>query len=1386
MTCKAAVRDLKEFYKEALKDTKSKVGDVDAHGNSAEARLAMLLSDVPYLNNMDVLRGRLEERASLSENGFNKELKKQFGDIIEIDGNKHYLVGSVLESIEDASMRITVMDAKTKETKDYTVRIASEMLTDSVRVPGLADASLKAFKGHLDNLSKYEGPVEIKHEGDKKLKETLTKMDMANGILGSRRKKLTAEDLVHYHEVPNYTHGNIDSMREIMLKLHTLGSSKADPAMLEHYNNLLDQMHPRFFNEMKLFFRENGVEAFGEVRLEDKAMYIEIGTKKPNMLQRVTQAEAYMHEVIHTMTAWGLRQKVKRVSPIESQLNEAMKVFAQNTTWEDFLLVDLKEATKEQIEEAKEYRDYMLVGEHAKDEFLAHILTSPIAMKLAKEITLKEAKEGSKSLLSKATELFKDLMNAVMGRIPWDKRDMTVFDQVNDLAFQLAEINTAHMNDLATMNPLGQMIDALNSADGKLGLTLQGLIDRLANKDRYVKVPPENATVFAKAKFLLDVVVAGMTNPIHRGFLGVWADSFNLRAESSLREYMSSWFNQDDVYRTAERINLEAVKVETARNAVINATADNLHKQFKQPLIREDEEAITDVVLDTNLTVLQNNYRGSKKYSNKELIQLLTDESYLNERIGRVRHQIVNKLGKDTSRINYTIHSAISLGYYMATGNAHIDQVYSAANIVNGINSGSRYSNDTVLLNQVSELSTLNALKYTKTGPKFVVARLIRDEPKGIRAIMDSANVLAQEARDKAFAGTMVHMIDGYTKELFDDTVSSQVAPVSKAKELEREGYKLRYTLKNKNGDQSSEPMAFYTTSTWGKRGRVKGATFLGTNRSKGTSLKEMKYSYDGDLAPHTFKRDLARVKQEAMKVRQNILDGTFNPENVTYGMGPIINKNGEVTDYRYMMNKEQKKEYLNPDRRAIQKLSKSIAAIQEQVDAAAINDRVLKAILVDMNENWNGDDLGKDGYSSYLIISEKSRHKLGRELYTMLPDNMKDAIHRRADQKLAVRRDLIGMYFGHKHLAFTDTPGINMLPQVIKHVIDQVEGFWKEFIKLSKVAIVIKMPYILAANAISNVFLMMSMGSLNVKDLFLDMKESTIEVDEYIQNSREKAKKEQELLMKRAALVRVADSAHTSKQIAALESEIARLQSAMENSDVHQFFTSGMYQSIVEDVNTARNLDTNRITEGISARLAKAPAALRKAAEWTWLTQSTQYYTAAQEVLQRTDLISRIAHNKMMLRVEEKQVNGQYTLPKWWLEQKGKDYPSKKRLSEKEREEFIEKAKEVRMQVLLDTYINYVKPNGRFEEYLNQIGLLMFTKYAKRSQKVLGGVLRDGPVKGGLLVAAALGGVPTIVSSSPFYKLMHDYPMTYSPLYQIENVFTPPIIKDNFSMGLY
>ncbi len=116
----------------------------------------------------------------------------------------------------------------------------------------------------------------------------------------------------------------------------------------------------------------------------------------------------------------------------------------------------------------------------------------------------------------------------------------------------------------------------------------------------------------------------------------------------------------------------------------------------------------------------------------------------------------------------------------------------------------------------------------------------------------------------------------------------------------------------------------------------------------------------------------------------------------------------------------------------------------------------------------------------------------------------------------------------------------------------------------------------------------------------------------------------------------------------------------------------------------------------------------------------------------------------------------------------------------------FLRIAKQSRHTHLLEAFINYNLPNGKGEEYLNRIGVLMFTKYLKRIQRVIADAGTKHPIRTTLLaVTSFFMDVDKIQDQSLLTKAVDDnhfgfmgiVPL-YSPLDNFLNVVQPALVK--------
>ena len=130
-----------------------------------------------------------------------------------------------------------------------------------------------------------------------------------------------------------------------------------------------------------------------------------------------------------------------------------MEVARSNSKWQDFLAIDESVATERDIKLAKDIMSYVFTSKNSREEFVAYTTTNPVVMKKMQNTMMEASKDKPTTVFGKVMALLGKLWNVVLGRQTFNN-DISVYDKVNDLMFQLAEINDSYQKDLDTLNTL--------------------------------------------------------------------------------------------------------------------------------------------------------------------------------------------------------------------------------------------------------------------------------------------------------------------------------------------------------------------------------------------------------------------------------------------------------------------------------------------------------------------------------------------------------------------------------------------------------------------------------------------------------------------------------------------------------------------------------------------------------------------------------------------------------------------------------------------------------------------------------------------------------------------------------------------------------------------
>jgi len=1174
----------------------------------------------------------------------------------------------------------------------------------------------------------------------------------ANKVLGSTPKN-TKLDVSTFTKYEGKLHGDIDAMKQFVDQLNEMDNNIESDENIAELKSLLDMLDPTMMGKFKTYYKEGTLDTHGAI--SGKRIAISISG---NHNSGKSAAEVYVHEVIHSYT-------MAAIAMAAAGDVKARKIVRQLET----LMNTAHTALKKDGSVDKETMKYMFESEHSLDEFIAHTLTNKKVRDLLKTVDVSKSREHN-GIVDTIKALFKTILDIISGNYSLENMKSNVYDATLTLSMRLAESNNHNIQKAKSNESLPSRVwEAFTAFDEDvLGRKLIELKDKVFTD---VKLPDIPDSLPGKVMWYVKAVVKTATVPGYRNQASKIASTWGMGPDGTIQTLMRDFFDQDALEREVDWTALQSDRIDSGRNDLKSATAFSIFKGFDGKLETEDDVALKKVIVDTELQSIYN----TKKYSRSDIVEILENEKALETKIGRVKARIKKHNAKG---YNYLVNQATGLGYFMATGKIHIAQNTNTINIASGILTservGKRGQEFYALVAALDELATLTALKHTDSHHKKSVSALIKAQSKGVDNVVALAKLNKGIAKNTVFEGNKTHMIQGYSKELFDDRITMEIAEVSDKADMEKKGYRLVKKLKNHSTERADAPkMAMYINESFSTGEWHRGATRLTKLSRKGTSLKAVYGGTDDQFSKIKHRTVKVKLDKQRYEIMAKMKSGELDVTKLDYGMGAVLNEDGQVVDYRYMMPKVDKERYLGTDNKISEVLPATRASTYDKENTAIHNEDVLKLIIDDAKENYVHKSVTGKNDKMYTLIHPDSTDKRIKELWEIMPASFKKAARDSKYKGLPVRTDLMGTYFGYRHLSITDFPGMEKFtPAVVRNFIRIAETMWVEFIKIVKVDILIKVPAVIVGNIISNAAYAVMTGT-NPLELIKHYTESTRDARAYIKDHRE--------------LVKLMEAKNSGNKLGLDISKLPLLEKRLKNNPIHELAESGVYQAIVEDISHSEFESTNKLKALYNEKAKKMPKAIKTGLNWLFLTEETGVYKFSAEVLQISDLVARDVENRKLKALEVSQLTGKRPMPTWWDKEMEKPGGRSGIPKGPLRKRFLEESKKRRLDTVLNAFINYNKISGSKEEYLNRMGLIMFTKYAKRIQKVIANTSTKYPLKslGMLLGQSYIYDFETIqdqqVVTRSWYNLglgNGDIVPGLSPFTHIMNVLEPALIQ--------
>ena len=785
---------------------------------------------------------------------------------------------------------------------------------------------------------------------------------------------------------------------------------------------------------------------------------------------------------------------------------------------------------------------------------------------------------------------------------------------------------------------------------------------------------------------------------------------------------------------------LRAIKhFEGQRKKIITMTSKFVLQGFDnqgKDLTDFDKRALTKVLLHTGAHTLLDHFDTDK------LLTLLKDRKALNQEIKAFEGQLS---GYTSEQQSFFVEQSRALAYWLVTGDAtHEIMMKNANNIARGFMSGTEAklteAEVATATKTLDALTSLYALAYSESNNldsavKSLTAEQARtDGGNGVRLLLLSHKEMEQQAKERLFSGSEALMVKGYVPEIYNPHTDVKAANEIEGRDLEALGYVRGDAVSHDPADGYAQAKHLYTLRDGGAMPWLSGVfSFTGMN-AKGSS-------HHGKKA-HRTQQAVTQDKLIAIQKRKKTGNSgfAFDPTQVKERhMVPLMNGLGQAVNYQYMMRAATKDALLERDNRFDSVMGALNGSIFDKENSSVHNAKAVDVFFQEFEAGYAKEP------NAYLEVSATSTEPELREIYKMLPQATKDHIKKVwGKNAMMVRSSQLDIAFGYRKLSLStvfdkSAEERNALEQAAVWwseatlrtagrvrgmspdeadryakraavYVRRGENVWKALVTETKDIFVIKSGVTALANIMSNLTLLKLYGVGTVTGL-KDMRVAWLGAQAYQQDTERLFTLESQLASK-AITTGLSD----------VKLEIAQLKDAIARNPVRELIEAGLMPTIVEDVSADEDLyayktEFVRKTEKYTNKLNKG---VKAAGKQLYMAHDTQMYKGLSQLTQLSDFVARYAlYQHLTTR---------------------KDNPI---------------AKDVAIQEASDAFINYDVPMHRNFQYLDDMGIMMFTKYFMRIQRVIRGRFKYAPGKVAMLLMAQgyLDMFPTALDASILFK---------------------------------
>lgn len=928
--------------------------------------------------------------------------------------------------------------------------------------------------------------------------------------------------------------------------------------------------------------------------------------------------------------------------------------------------------------------------------------------------------------------------------LPWASRLTEIFRRVMTVLGSLAtKVRPGMAGNQALTTLVEQLVDIEAKRKARMAQGRLGALDQVENVLAATGASiREKADAFGQSNFFRNSRIPGVPF-VGAAISTVAADRLEdvLNHITKARDYeqrsrqgimmgmVSEWRGVYDSRRLAGELFKGAKAIEQERKAVIENTASAVNGAFAnqgQDLSQDQRDALTKVFLRTNAQAI------AKVVGVSGLRDLMEDPVAM----ATYRADLEAQVTAMSPNSRYMISQAKDLAHHKVIGGSTSANLMLSTGNIAAMYGTKKAGQDAHLVAGLvpllEQLVGVYALAYSGTVDVANAKQVLRTEMNrqdggnGVDFMLKLHTGLQEKATKDLFAGTEALQQTGYVAEIHDNKIEvllvaqADVAAHLRAGFVKGTDLQMDPIVKGLQGGQR----VLMTRRGSGQTGLLTGAmSFTGMNAKGSSPVSEALNMMQGtQTTSAALRQQIAAAKAGAVADLFN-RGASYDPRQETAGhMAPTLAPDGRIADYRHMMIEHNRDVLLDRDNSMDQVMGVMAGQIVDKVNSASQNADVVRS----MYDQYRADYTSRP--ASYLRVAADSVDPTLAEAYRLLPESTKQEIKKVwKEEAMYVPADQIDLIFGYRKFSLTNAFAAlptdrNFMEQTLVWItsvlfgekaalrVGQAEDIMQALVKEMKDILVVKNVLTLAGNIMSNMTLLAWEG--------VPLRKAAASHAIAIKGALD-FRKDSKRLMQLQQSVDIGYFTDT----AAAEAEMVELRDRLARNPIKPLIDAGLMPTIVEDV----EVDDNRysykgqLDRKLERFTSKVPAWMRTVGRQVYMTHDTATYKFLSQSTQLSDLVARFALYEH---------------------------------ATTRRKDPLSQADALRLAE--DSFVNYDLPSHRTLQYLNDMGIVMFTKYYLRIQKVIMRLVKERPARGLILVALEhyISGIQSVMDSSWLNKI--------------------------------